>query len=788
MAIPTITPYSGGVANPDGSQTQTEFTQNMFDQLSYEAQLASELNATVNATNTTASEVASDAAIAQNSADSAQAAANFEGDFTVGVTSAVKGKSYLYSSNVWLCLQNTTSTPSNGNAAWKISIGEQYVTDAQEDLLPLGSKLFKGDDGVYLKNGDTVPAGTTHIRVLVGGDAVITELYPKGSSGLVSMLDEPNQSVSVGGVDSVIRLTSHDINDPVGWGPNELGIIRCYEYTNSVVLQSDITITDKTIFEKNDLSYDGNGYSLIWEGLSDIGNSGRDFGALTFKGSYTVFTIANATADFNYGENEITVDSTAGFTDGGYAYITFLKAGDKTTDLIYDLRLLVKTHVVDATTVRIDYRAGFNFSSSDISIYHATPVTGISVKNFKLNDQQVVTPTTSIGDLPPLSERNAAICGVVFDTCAESELEFATTQDAKWPVVLHRRTNNVKSEKISVDKPIWWGPGAGYGIQVNDGLNCSVGAKGFLSRHAVDFTGSAYCEASTSGDYAARNKALLTHGRSEHNIDFINCFGDCTVGQADTTIYGDLTHSIQIINSNITELRATCLSLSISENSRVSLLETTSYSVDVSGNTKIYNANILNQELRTNAIIDVDKTIKVDESSVFAFRSSPKAIDGFDQVILSGTLRGDGSIISRVDIYNAKEVSIPATLKDVIVEFRQNHEIIDLRGASSSYTKSENGKVFQTRDLRATNDTVVINASNMQLSGGPATLPGDKVAYFFNGAGQTQACNVAIISKNNSLVDFDSASRINSAANFTVTQLLSGDEIYVNCPTSIRSV
>lgn len=212
MTIPTITPYTGGVANPDGSQTQTEFTQNMFDQLSYEAQLASELNATVNATNATASEVEGNASIAQNSADTAQAAANFEGGFTVGVTSAVKGKSYLYNDNVWLCLQNTTTTPSSGNSAWKLSVGEQYVTESQEDLLPPNSSVFKGDDGVYLKNGDTVPAGTTHIRILAGGNPTIVAMSPI-ASGVVSSLSANGATIGGDIVTFSPALESQYYND-----------------------------------------------------------------------------------------------------------------------------------------------------------------------------------------------------------------------------------------------------------------------------------------------------------------------------------------------------------------------------------------------------------------------------------------------------------------------------------------------------------------------------------------------------------------------------------------------
>ncbi|UTQ79853.1 hypothetical protein vBVnaSL3_5 [Vibrio phage vB_VnaS-L3] len=278
MAIPTITPYGGVVANPDGSQTQTEFTQNMFDQLSYEAQLASELNATVNATNTTASEVDGNAAIAQNSSDAAQAAANFEGDFTAGVTSAVKGKSYLYGGNVWLCLQNTTSTPSTSNAAWKLSVGEQYVTEAQEDLLPPGSKLFKGSDGVTVKNGDTVPVGTTHLRVLVGGLPTILVAWDTLTLP-ATITSIPISDNGLGGYDVVtdqgtfefISLENYKYrleSDIRGWGAIEGGdltdaIDAAREYKDIAVIpfsggttgQSDVNVNSTYVFkEKSELT------------------------------------------------------------------------------------------------------------------------------------------------------------------------------------------------------------------------------------------------------------------------------------------------------------------------------------------------------------------------------------------------------------------------------------------------------------------------------------------------------------------------------------------------------
>lgn len=198
MTIPTIPVYTGGVANPDGSQDQQEFTTNMFNQLSYEAALAPSLNNTVNEMNAVSGQVDTNAAIAQNSADAAQAAANFEGEFVVGVTSAEKGKSYLYNGEVWLCLQNTTTTPFQGASEWKLSVGEQYVTTAQGDVL--GGKLFNGSNGETVENGDFVEPGTTHLRVLVGGEPTIVAMSHV-ASGTVSSLTETGAIIGVTHVD-----------------------------------------------------------------------------------------------------------------------------------------------------------------------------------------------------------------------------------------------------------------------------------------------------------------------------------------------------------------------------------------------------------------------------------------------------------------------------------------------------------------------------------------------------------------------------------------------------------
>ncbi|CAL9959881.1 hypothetical protein VPHK24_0053 [Vibrio phage K24] len=136
MTIPKITPYSGGVANPDGSQTQAEFTQNMFDQLSYEAELSTELNNTVDGINDTAIQVDVDANSASQSAAAAEAAVSgldYKGLWPDTGGSANKGETWQTqvsgtpTGQYFTALQNTTVDPVGDDVNWRGVVSSQSL-------------------------------------------------------------------------------------------------------------------------------------------------------------------------------------------------------------------------------------------------------------------------------------------------------------------------------------------------------------------------------------------------------------------------------------------------------------------------------------------------------------------------------------------------------------------------------------------------------------------------------------------------------------------------------------
>ncbi|AAW67530.1 putative hemagglutinin protein [Listonella phage phiHSIC] len=183
MTIPKLTPYTGQVANPDGSQTQTEFTTNMFNQLSYEANLATELDATIDGINNAVDEVSQNTAIAESSANAAEAAASsagYKGLWPDTGGSANKGDTYQTqvggtpTGEYFTALQNTTVDPVGDNVNWKVNVSvssliqPRYEADSVE--LALDSITSSGKV-IEAKIGDKWNVkGVDFIRVAVGTD------------------------------------------------------------------------------------------------------------------------------------------------------------------------------------------------------------------------------------------------------------------------------------------------------------------------------------------------------------------------------------------------------------------------------------------------------------------------------------------------------------------------------------------------------------------------------------------------------------------------------------------
>ncbi|QIW88992.1 hypothetical protein phiV208_58 [Vibrio phage phiV208] len=135
---------------------------------------------------------------------SAQALENagYQGEWVSGTSTALKGETWQVGGRYYVALKDTSVDPINDNDNWREVVNTESVTTAQNDIL--GGSVFKGSNGDYVQNGDTVPSGTTHLSVLVGSETKIVAMSLV-LSGAVSNYDDYNLTVDIGGTSSLLR-------------------------------------------------------------------------------------------------------------------------------------------------------------------------------------------------------------------------------------------------------------------------------------------------------------------------------------------------------------------------------------------------------------------------------------------------------------------------------------------------------------------------------------------------------------------------------------------------------
>lgn len=122
---------------------------------------------------------------------------------SAGVTVASKTQSdvvrpYTKSTYYSILIRNSGGNDRYANDSVSGVVSGEDITEAQNQIV--GGSIFKGSSGEYVKNGDSVPNGTTHLQVLIGGKPVIVAMSPI-ANGTVSSLTET--SATIGSVQNV---------------------------------------------------------------------------------------------------------------------------------------------------------------------------------------------------------------------------------------------------------------------------------------------------------------------------------------------------------------------------------------------------------------------------------------------------------------------------------------------------------------------------------------------------------------------------------------------------------
>ncbi|AGH57086.1 hypothetical protein VPNG_00062 [Vibrio phage VBP47] len=151
------------------------------------------------------------------------------------------------------------------------------VTEAQNDII--GGSIFKGSNGEHVQNGDTVPSGTTHLRVEIGGEPTIVAMYPKSSGDVSSLSDD---GATIGGTQVTFFK---EIEKSVVYASNWIGL------TTTNVTEKLIEMHKYAYENRLQVIYDGN-FSLEVDlsktstsqgGTPIFVDSDTDFGGVTFS-------------------------------------------------------------------------------------------------------------------------------------------------------------------------------------------------------------------------------------------------------------------------------------------------------------------------------------------------------------------------------------------------------------------------------------------------------------------------------------------------------------------------
>lgn len=214
------------------------------------------------------------------------------------------------------------------------STSQNYVqvqdTKAQEELLPLGSKIYPetGD----LENGNNVTTGTTHLRVDISGKPTIISMNPI-SSGVVSGLTETG--ATIGGVN-------------VTFSKNEIELKTASELQGSTV---SYLIGQKI---RTYVNLGGIDSEQVWEIVSSL-PTGVEFGITLASGQFAKLHL----------KNSMTLADIGGVPESINPTFDNLPAWDRIQDL--DVEIYFDDYYAVDGTARIKYVIGKKIDGKGIN-------------------------------------------------------------------------------------------------------------------------------------------------------------------------------------------------------------------------------------------------------------------------------------------------------------------------------------------------------------------------------------------------------------------------------------
>ncbi len=183
-----------------------------------------------------------------------------DGVYGVGIEYTNRNQ-YLIDSGIPYKVRSTVTLPYTTTTATAIAdanlqpfneVSNSDLTTLLEQTLGAGSSLYIGDDdgiSAVVANGDTVPAGTTHLRVSINGNPEIVAISPVSAGGAITLLTETGCGIG--------------------------GVVTNFSFHREVIVEDYVV---------------GDGVADDTQGLQDAINAGKRLGAPVIAGAIKIRT------------------------------------------------------------------------------------------------------------------------------------------------------------------------------------------------------------------------------------------------------------------------------------------------------------------------------------------------------------------------------------------------------------------------------------------------------------------------------------------------------------------
>lgn len=499
-------------------------------------------------------------------------------------------------------------------------------------------------------------------------------------------------------------------------------------------------ISKSLVIDYSNANIDGCGAVIVYKGGRVAGSGvSANYGIFQLNGTYSRTTYkATVSANVDALTNNIIIN-TSGNTLVKGAYTVFYARNDV---LDSEWATKVKTEaycipqvrkIIDngngTSTLVLDYKTGFSWSASQVTLGTSSPLENITIENFTLIDEMVVTPTPDILPVPeaPALEKAEAVALVRGVCIANCHFRNLRSYKAKYSTVDIFLANNCTFSNIQTFYPVWFGGGEGYCVRVANSIYCTSDRLSMTGgRHVTDYTLCGHC--STHNSHGETDQVSFSmHTSSEHDITFNHCTGgDFYLANE---VYGMSCVRVTLRNCSFDHVRINCLDLLI-DRCFLKDFQATCNKLVIVGSSNIYDFQFANKDARAYADDILTSygarpgVCVVSDDSSLTRKSGYTAgtqFGGWYSLELHGrvaTLTGDSrSSLNLVDVAAAK---VDGSFQETVITSSGILRSIDLTGVTGEFTGTSTSAFYNIASLSVPEGyiaSLILRGMHLRLNG-----------------------------------------------------------------------